>query len=73
MEKNITQDDRKTGNETQECDLKIHEHNRNDDEHEQNKEDTKLKKKKMQNQKLKIMPRPYWQNSSQKIMSEKMK
>ena len=36
----ITQDDRKTENETQECDFKIHEHNRNDEEHEKIKEDT---------------------------------
>ena len=45
MEGNITQDDRKTGDETQECDFKIHEHNRNDEEYEQHKQDTKLKKK----------------------------
>ena len=34
-EGNIAQDNRQTENETQECDFKIHEHNRNDDEHEQ--------------------------------------
>ena len=31
-EENITQDDRKTEIQTQECDFKIHEHNKNDDE-----------------------------------------
>ena len=34
---NITQHDRKRKNETQGCDFKIPEHNRNDEEHEQNK------------------------------------
>ena len=34
-EGNIAQDNRETENETQECDFKIHEHNRNDEEHEQ--------------------------------------
>ena len=46
-EDNVTQDDRETENETQECDFKIHEHNRNDDEeHKQNKKDTEIKKEK---------------------------
>ena len=45
-EGNITRDDRKTENETQECDFKIHEHNRNDEEHEQIKEDTGIEKEK---------------------------
>ena len=45
-EENITQDDRKTGNEIEECNLKIHEHNRNDEEHEQNKEDNEIKREK---------------------------
>ena len=44
-EENITQDDRKTENEAQECDFKIHEHNRNgDEEHEKHKKDTEIKK-----------------------------
>ena len=42
-EENITQNDRKTENETHEFDFRIHEHNRNDEEHEQNKEDTEIK------------------------------
>ena len=33
-EENFTQDDQKTVNETQECDFKTHEYNRNDEEHE---------------------------------------
>ena len=46
-EENITQDDRKTENEAQECDFKIHEHNRNgDEEHEKHKKDTEIKKEK---------------------------
>ena len=45
-EENITQNDRKTGNEIQECDFRIHEHNRNDEEHEQNKEDNEIKREK---------------------------
>ena len=32
-EENVTQDDRKAENETRECDFKIREHNRNDEEH----------------------------------------
>ena len=43
-EGNIAQDNRQTDNETQECDFKIHEHNRNDEEHEQIKEDTGIEK-----------------------------
>ena len=39
-EENVIQDDRKAENETQECDFKIHEHNRNGVEHEQIKEST---------------------------------
>ena len=52
---NVTQNDRKAENETQECDFKIHEHNRNDEEHKQIKEDTRIlqkKKRKLQNQKI---------------------
>ena len=45
-EENITQDDRKAGHETQECDFKIHEHNSNDEEHEQNKWDAEIEKEK---------------------------
>ena len=45
-EGNITQDDRKTENETQECYFKIHEYNRNDEEHEQIKEYTGIEKEK---------------------------
>ena len=49
-EENITQGDRKTSNEIQKCDFKIHEHNRNDDEeHEQKKKDTEIEKEKIQN------------------------
>ena len=44
-EDNITQDDRKIENETQDCDFIIHEHNRNDEDHEQNKEGTETEKK----------------------------
>ena len=44
--KTLPQDDRKTGNETQEGDFKIHEHNRNDEEHEQNKKNTEIEKEK---------------------------
>ena len=51
-EENITQDDRKTENETQECDVKIHEHNSNDEEHEQNKEENEMKIRNIQNQKI---------------------
>ena len=43
-EENVTQDDRKAENETQEYDFKIHEHNRNDEEHEQIKESTRISK-----------------------------
>ena len=43
-EGNITQDDRRTENEAQECYFKIHEHNRNDEEHEQIKEYTGIEK-----------------------------
>ena len=46
-EENVTQDDRKAENETQECDFKIHEHNRNDEEHEQIKENTRIEKEKV--------------------------
>ena len=46
-EENFTQDDRKTENKTQECDFKIHEHNRNDEEHEQIKEFTGIEKEKI--------------------------
>ena len=45
-EENITQDGRKTENETQESDFKIHELNRNDENHEQKKEDTQIEKQK---------------------------
>ena len=34
-------------NETQECDFKIHEHNRNDEEHEQITENTRTEKEKV--------------------------
>ena len=52
-EENITHGDRKTSNEIQKCDFKIHEHNRNDDEeHEQKKKDTEIEKEKIQNQKI---------------------
>ena len=44
--KNITQGDRKTENETQECDFKIHEHNGNEEEHEQSKQDNEVEKEK---------------------------
>ena len=44
---NVTQDDRKAENETQECDFKIREHSRNDEEHEQIKEDTEIENKKI--------------------------
>ena len=43
-EGNIAQDNRQTENKTQECDFKIHEHNRIDEEHEQIKEDTGIEK-----------------------------
>ena len=46
-EENVTQDDRKAENETQECDFKIHEHNRNDEEHEQIKENSRIEKEKV--------------------------
>ena len=46
-EENVTQDDRKAENETQECDFKIHEHNRNDEEHEQIKENTRIEREKV--------------------------
>ena len=46
-EENVTQDDRKAENETQECDFKIHKHNRNDEEHEQIKENTRIEKVKI--------------------------
>ena len=45
-EENITQNDKKTKREAQECDFKIHEHNSNDTEHELNKEDTEIEKEK---------------------------
>ena len=45
-EENMTQDDRKTENETQQCEFKIHVHNRNDEKHEQNKEDTEIENEK---------------------------
>ena len=35
-EENVSQNDRQAENETQECDFKIHEHNRNDEEHKAN-------------------------------------
>ena len=47
-EENVTQDDRKAENETQECDFKIHEHNRYDEEHEQIKESTRIEKEKVE-------------------------
>ena len=38
---------RKTENETQKCDVNIHEHNqRNNEEHEQNKDDIEIEKEK---------------------------
>ena len=43
-EENVTQDDRKAENETQEYDFKIHEHNRNDEEHEKINESTRIGK-----------------------------
>ena len=46
-EENVTQDDWKAENETQECDFKIHEHNRNDEEHEQIKENSGIEKEKV--------------------------
>ena len=46
-EENVTQDDREAENKTQECDFKIHEHNRNDEEHEQIKEVTGIEKEKI--------------------------
>ena len=46
-EENVTQDDRKAENETQECDFKIHKHNRNDEEHQQIKEKTGIEKEKV--------------------------
>ena len=46
-EENVTQYDREAENETQECDFKIHEHNRNDEEHEQIKENTRIEKEKV--------------------------
>ena len=46
-EENVTQDDRKAENESQECDFKIHEHKRNDEEHEQIKESTRIEKEKV--------------------------
>ena len=46
-EENVTQDDRKAENETQECDFKIHKHNRNDEEHQQIKENTGIEKEKV--------------------------
>ena len=45
-EENITQDDRKTENETQECEFKIHVLDRNEEKHEQNKEDTEIENEK---------------------------
>ena len=45
-EENVTQDDRKAENKTQEYDFKIHKHNRNDEEHKQNKENTGIEKEK---------------------------
>ena len=46
-EENVSQDDREAENKTQECDFKIHEHNRNDEEHEQIKENTRTEKEKV--------------------------
>ena len=46
-EENVTQDDRKAENETQECDFKIHKHNRNDEEHQQIKKKTGIEKEKV--------------------------
>ena len=46
-EENATQDDRKAENETQECEVKIHEHSRNDEEHEHIMEDTGIEKEKI--------------------------
>ena len=43
-EENVTQDDRKAENETQEYDFKIHEHNGNDEEHGQIKQSTRIEK-----------------------------
>ena len=43
-EEKITQDDRKTENETQECDFKVYGYNRNDEEHEKNKQDNEIGK-----------------------------
>ena len=49
---NITQDYRKTENETQECEFKIHEINRNDEEMNKTRRKLKLKKRNMQDQKI---------------------
>ena len=46
-EENGTQYNKKAENETQECDFKIPEHNRNDEEHKQIKESTGIEKKKV--------------------------
>ena len=43
---NMTYNDSKTEIETPECDFRIHEHSRIDEEHEQNKEDTEIEKEK---------------------------
>ena len=52
-ERNITQDDWKTKDETQECDSKIHEHNKNHEEHEKIKKDTGIEKEKNTDHKTK--------------------
>ena len=44
--KNITQNDKKTKNETQEYDFKINEDDRNEQGYEQNKENTEIEKEK---------------------------
>ena len=46
-EENVTQDNKKAENEAQECDFKIREHNRNDEEHKQIKESTGIEKEKV--------------------------
>ena len=46
-EEKVAQDDRKAENETQECDFKIHKHNRNDEEHVQIKENSRIEKEKV--------------------------
>ena len=80
-EETVTQYDRKAENETQECDFKIHEHNRNDKEHEQIKENSRIEKKKVaepennneeeieKNEKIFMVKKIH----SQKIMEKKLK